>query len=221
MSRFDKEALIWDSKPEVVQSTQAFYETLKQRIPRLTDSNAKLTILDLGCGTGLVSQRLAECEGVAKVVGVDTSKGMVEVFNSKAETLPHGSKMKGIVKLLEDPEDPVLDGQKFNYALMHLTLHHVPDMEPLIQTLAGTLSSGGQIILSDFENDGDHAKLFHPESKWGDVERHGLKRREMEDILKAAKLEDIKVDHSFTLPKTVEKGGEEGFGFLLGIGTKR
>jgi len=79
MSRFDKEALIWDSKPEVVQSTQAFYETLKERIPRLTDSSAKLSVLDLGCGTGLVSQRLAECEGVAKVVGVDTSKGMVEV----------------------------------------------------------------------------------------------------------------------------------------------
>lgn len=79
MSRFDKEALIWDSKPEVVQSTQAFYETLKKRIPRLSDSSAGLSILDLGCGTGLVSQRLAECEGVAKVVGVDTSKGMVEV----------------------------------------------------------------------------------------------------------------------------------------------
>jgi SAM-dependent methyltransferase len=142
-------------------------------------------------------------------------------FNSKAESLPHGHKMKGIIKLLENPEDSVLEGQKFDYALMHLTLHHVPEMEPLIKTLAGTLVPGGQIILSDFENDGEHAKLFHPESKWGDVERHGLERSEMEHILKAAGLENIKVDHSFTLPKTVENGGEEGFAFLLGVGSRK
>lgn len=79
MSRFDKEALVWDSKPEVVQSSQAFYEALVRRFDRLSDSSAQLTILDLGCGTGLVSQRLAECAGVASIIGVDTSKGMVEV----------------------------------------------------------------------------------------------------------------------------------------------
>lgn len=221
MSRFDQEALNWDSKPEVVQSTQAFYETLLKRIDRLHDSSAKLSILDLGCGTGLVSQRLAECAGVARIVGVDTSKGMIEVFNSKVETLPVGSKMKGIVKLLEDPDDPVLEGQRFDIALMHLTLHHVPEMEPLIKTLAGTLVSGGQIILSDFENDGEHAKSFHPESKWGDVERHGIEKEEMESILKAAELQDIKVDHSFTLPKTVQNGRVENFNFILGVGSKR
>lgn len=79
MSRFDQEAMNWDSKPEVVQSSQAFYETLVKRFDRLNDSSERLSILDLGCGTGLVSQRLAECSGVATIIGVDTSEGMIEV----------------------------------------------------------------------------------------------------------------------------------------------
>jgi predicted TPR repeat methyltransferase len=78
-NRFDQEALNWDSKPEVVQSSQAFYETLVKRFDQLNDSNAQLSILDLGCGTGLVSERLAKCAGVSQIVGVDTSTGMIEV----------------------------------------------------------------------------------------------------------------------------------------------
>ena len=142
-------------------------------------------------------------------------------FNAKVESLPAGAKMKGIVKLLEDPNDAVLEGRKFDIALMHLTLHHIPDMVPLIQTLEGTLKPGGQVLLSDFENDGEHAKLFHPQSKWGDVERHGITRTEMHDVLGAAGLQNVTVDHSFTLPKTVEGGGEEDFTFILGAGTKK
>jgi SAM-dependent methyltransferase len=141
-------------------------------------------------------------------------------FNSKVDSVPSGSKMKGIVKLLEDPEDPVLNGQKFDFAIMHLTLHHVPEMEPLIQTLAGTLKPNGRLVLSDFENDGEHAKLFHPESKWGDVERHGITREEMQQILNKASLQSVKVDDSFTLPKTVQSGEQDKFGFILGVGSK-
>ncbi|UZJ53252.1 hypothetical protein CBS101457_002572 [Exobasidium rhododendri] len=219
-NRFDAEALNWDKRPETVQSSQAFYETLVKRYAQLDDSNAHLSILDLGCGTGLVSQRLAQCAGVSKIVGVDTSKGMIDMFKSKAETIPSGSKMKGFVKLLEDPEDPILEGQKFDITLMHLTLHHVPEMEPLIATLANTLKPSGQLILSDFENDGEHAKSFHPQSKWSDVERHGITRSEMEHVLKEAGLQSIKVDDSFTMPKTVESGKSESFPFILGVGSK-
>lgn len=129
--------------------------------------------------------------------------------------------MKGIVKLLEDPNDAVLEGQKFDFALMHLTLHHIADMAPLIQTLAGTLRVSGQVVLSDFENDGEHAKLFHPRSKWGDVERHGITRSEMEEVLNKAGLHGVTVEHSFTLPKSVEGNGSQDFPFILGVGIKR
>lgn len=78
-NRFDNEAKAWDSKPETVQSSQAFYETVLARRPDLDSADARLSVLDLGCGTGLLSQRLASCQGVEKVVGVDTSEGMIEM----------------------------------------------------------------------------------------------------------------------------------------------
>ena len=127
--------------------------------------------------------------------------------------------MKGVIKLLEDPDDPILEGAKFDFALMHLTLHHVPDMLPLVKTLKGTLKPGGQLLLSDFENTGEAAKRFHPESKWYDVERHGIKRSEMEEILTGAGLQNITVEESFSLPKTVETGEKQDFPFILGIGS--
>lgn len=77
--RFNAEALQWDSKPETVQSSQALFEYLVSRLPELSDKSKRLAVLDLGCGTGLLSQRLAQCEGVASIVGVDTSEGMIDV----------------------------------------------------------------------------------------------------------------------------------------------
>lgn len=218
-NRFDSEALKWDSKPETVQSSQAFFETLIKRIPTLTKPDANLTFLDLGCGTGLLSQRLAGCESVAKVVGVDTSDGMISMFNAKQDTVPGGQKMKGFVKLLEDPNDPVLEGEKFDFAVVHLALHHIPDMASVVKTLTGTLKPGGKVFLSDFENDGQHALRFHPESKHHDVERHGVTKEEMQSIIQQAGLVDIVVENSFSLDKTVE-GKPEPFPFVLGQGTK-
>lgn len=141
-------------------------------------------------------------------------------YNSKRDTVPSGIKMKGIIKLLEDAEDPVLEGQKFDFALMHLTLHHVPDMLALINTLAGTLKPGGQLLLSDFEDTGEDAKKFHPEHKWHDVERHGVKRCDMESIMEKAGLKNVQVDESFKLPKTLEGGKMQNFTFILGVGSK-
>jgi SAM-dependent methyltransferase len=177
---------------------------------------------------------------VSKVVGVDTSEGMIKMwvcggtktprctsltslhrFNSKQAKVPGGEKMVGHVKLLVDPNDAILQGQKFDIAVTHLALHHIEDMAPVVHTLAGTLSAGGRVFLSDFENDGEHAVRFHPKSKHHDVERHGVTRVEMLEILQSAELNDVKVENSFALDKTIQETGEqEPFPFLLGQGSK-
>lgn len=219
-NRFDSEALKWDSKPDTVQSSQRCFETLLERNPSLSQSNSKLSILDLGCGTGLLSQRLATCQGVSKIVGVDTSEGMIKMFNAKRDTVQGGEKMNGYVKYLEDPNDSILQGQRFDFAVVHLALHHIPDMASTVKTLTGTLKPGGKVFLSDFENDGQHALRFHPASKHHDVERHGVTKEEMKAIMQEAGLEDIVVENSFSLDKTID-GKAEPFPFVLGQGTKR
>lgn len=123
--------------------------------------------------------------------------------------------------LAQDPNDPILQGQKFDLAVTHLALHHIPDMGATVRTLAGTLVLGGRVLLSDFENDGSHAVLFHAKHKHHSVERHGITRDEMRGILeKAGGLTDVNVDTSFALPKTLPDGTKTDFPFLLGSATR-
>lgn len=122
----------------------------------------------------------------------------------------------------QDPDDAVLQGQRFDVAYMHLTLHHIEHMADTVNVVAATLrpGAGALLALSDFENDGEHAKRFHPAHKHGDVERHGLTHAEMQSLLVGAGLADISVTRSFSLDKTLEDGSSDAFAFVLGLGTR-
>jgi len=52
------------------------------------------------------------------------------------------------------------------------------------------------------------------------VERHGLKRSEMEKILKGTGFVDVQVFESFRMDKEVETGGSRAFPFLAITGVK-
>jgi len=78
--RFNAEAMNWDQKPTVVQSgilARAAY--LKRLPPRLALST--LSVLDIGCGTGLLSLSLAPL--VHDLTAVDAAEGMIAVLSSK------------------------------------------------------------------------------------------------------------------------------------------
>jgi len=72
-------------------------------------------VLEIGCGTGLLSTFIAP--QVGSLLGVDTSKGMIDVFNTKTRAHPN---MSGRVMLLESPEQ--LEGKKFDLVTSNLLL---------------------------------------------------------------------------------------------------
>lgn len=88
-----------------------------------------------------------------------------------------------------------------------------------IQCLAATLAPGGHIVLSDFEASST-SEDFHPKHKHHDVERHGVVGSEIEGMLQKAGFKNVKVEHSFDLPKKKEDGSEGNFPFLVATGTK-
>lgn len=115
----------------------------------------------------------------------------------------------------------MLEGQKFDIAVTHLALHHIPDMQAVVNTLAHTLKpdKSSKLLLSDFLNDGQHALLFHHKSKHNSVERHGVAKEEMSSLLQQSGLHDTSVEISFVLDKTTEVGKEK-FSFILGVGSQ-
>ena len=161
--RFDAEAATWDSKPEVVLSSKLCLEAILAHsssfFPRLSSAD----VLEVGCGTGLLTVPLAQ--HVGSVLALDTSQGMIGMLDAKVQQNGLQDKVQAKVKLLEDPDDSVLDGKRFDVVFSHLVFHHVPDMAQLVKVMFGTLKQGGRVWISDFEDDGPQAEAFHPKDK--------------------------------------------------------
>ncbi|KAB2574646.1 hypothetical protein DBV05_g6707 [Lasiodiplodia theobromae] len=251
--RFNAEAAAWDSNPVTVRSSELAYEALLRHVPALTkeDSNQTLDVLEIGCGTGLLSTRLAP--HVRTLLGVDLAGGMVAAFNAKVSAAANQlTNLTAIETLLTSPDQPEVqsaartllshsanppssapaaDEEPIRWHLLtsHLTLHHIPQLAPFLATCHASLRPGGLIALTDFEAVGPESVLFHPASKRADVERHGIDRGEIARLAREAGFVDVSVETAFVLEKEIEDPSEGvaggrtrvGFPFLVVLGRRK
>ncbi|KAL4807946.1 putative methyltransferase [Aspergillus unguis] len=222
--RFNNEAANWDKNPSVQEATRLAFETLKPIL------KAEQHVLEVGCGTGLLTLRVAPL--VHSIVAVDPAHGMIEALNTKISSTSVEN-VTSVCQLLEDPEDPALPQdsetgkrQKFDLVLSHLVMHHVPDLRLFLGTLLGCLKPGGRVALTDFEDWGPQAIKFHPPAKLEGVERHGIPRKWIEDLMREVGFADVKVWVGWTLDKKVDEwednqpGDTLPFPFLVCEGVK-
>ncbi|PWZ03470.1 S-adenosyl-L-methionine-dependent methyltransferase [Testicularia cyperi] len=215
--RFDAEAAQWDTQPEVVKSSAQCLDTLLTKAEQHGIQLASSDVLEIGCGTGLLTVPLSS--HVASITALDTAQGMITMLDAKLSQ-NRISNVRAAVQLLENPQDPVLQGKQFDLAVSHLVFHHVPIMKHLVNVMFGTLKPGGHIWISDFEDTGPQALLFHPKAKHAGVERHGLLRQEMHNILTQVGFKDVHVFESFRMDKQVETGETMAFPFLAITGVR-
>lgn len=226
--RFNAEAAAWDSNPLVHEASRQACTALLQRFSRLEMQPAGapngLDVLEIGCGTGLLSLQVAPF--VRRLVAVDAAQGMIDVLQAK---LDKGKEDREVPKnvtplalLLENPEDkrlPAAEGGegprlKYDLILSHLVLHHIPDLKAVLSTMLGCLKPGGSLGLTDFEDFGPEARRFHPKAKMAGVYRDGINVEEMTKLLQEVGFVNVKVERAFALPKQVEtiegEFGEKG-----------
>ncbi|KAL2193360.1 S-adenosyl-L-methionine-dependent methyltransferase [Corynascus similis CBS 632.67] len=237
-ARFNAEALSWDSNPSVQLATRLAHAAYLSRLPSPSELST-YDVLDLGCGTGLLSLALAP--SVRSVSAVDAAEGMISALAAKLSSPELSSTVRNVHPvhaLLQDPSDPRLAidpvtgssdpaPRRFHLVVSHLVLHHIPDLPALFRTMHGCLAPGGRVMVTDFENFGPEARRFHPEAKMDGVERHGIKRDEIKRVLEEAGFVDVKVETSFEMEKAVETEPGSGvmgpvmvFPFLICEGTK-
>ena len=79
MNHFKEAAKSWD-KESTVNRNQVFAESILKHI---SSNKEKLSLLDFGCGTGLLSQFLID--RTSRVVGIDPTVEMLAQFDQKFE----------------------------------------------------------------------------------------------------------------------------------------
>jgi 2-polyprenyl-6-hydroxyphenyl methylase/3-demethylubiquinone-9 3-methyltransferase len=100
-----------------------------------------LTILDIGCGGGLVCEPL--CRLGARVTGIDPGLDNVEAARRHA-----AGQGLGIDYRMARVEDLAAQGLAFDAAVCLEVVEHVPDPAAFLKTCAGLVRPGGLMLLS-------------------------------------------------------------------------
>ena len=102
-------------------------------------------VLDVACGTGLVSFAAAHAVGPAgDVLGVDLSGGMVDAARQHA--VQRGVSNAAFVRM--DAESLALPDASFDVALCALGLMYVPDPEQALREMRRVLRPGGRLVVA-------------------------------------------------------------------------
>jgi ubiquinone/menaquinone biosynthesis C-methylase UbiE len=106
-------------------------------------------VLDIGCGTGLLSLKFLE-KADCLVCCIDSSPEMLEIFKNKIDKLSLSDK---ISLELGDAENLNFEDKKFDIIASTVTLHHVKDKYPVIKKIYSLLKPGGKFVLGDIDVD--------------------------------------------------------------------
>jgi 2-polyprenyl-3-methyl-5-hydroxy-6-metoxy-1,4-benzoquinol methylase len=111
-----------------------------RRSQQLVESKGKL-ILDVGCGSGVTSHKLADANPGAIIVGIDISAASIAV--AKSRLLHHGYDQAQFFAM--PAEDLTELGMTFDYINCHETLYLLPDPLAGLQAMAAVLKPDGII----------------------------------------------------------------------------
>jgi len=181
---WDDHADGWDEDEGARAYSRAAFECLT----RLCDERGLrldgARVVDFGCGTGLLAEKLAPV--CAAVVAVDTSERMIDRLRCKIERLS----LTNVQTTTEDIEHAVLHdtapfGRPFDLVVCSSVCAFLDDYSGTTRTLARLLRPGGLYVHWDWELDPDAQEPF------------GLTREQVRKALSGSGLEAIQVETAF------------------------
>jgi 2-polyprenyl-6-hydroxyphenyl methylase/3-demethylubiquinone-9 3-methyltransferase len=103
------------------------------------NSLSNLSILDVGCGGGLICEPLARLG--ADVTGIDAVNESIDVAKSHAHMMSLNIGYKNLL-----PEDLIAKGQVYDVLINMEVIEHVADIEIFMATCAKLIKPGGLIL---------------------------------------------------------------------------
>ena len=187
-TNFDDRAETWDGDPAKVERARVVAEAIRATVP--LDSSTRL--LEYGAGTGLVSQALAD--HVGRITLAEPSAGMRRVMADKvaAGKLPDDVRIWDIDLAIDAVPD-----EHFDLIATVMTLHHIPDLGPVMDGFATLLAEGGYLCIVDLEEEDGS---FHSSDAGFDGHR-GFGRAALEERLRLAGFRDVRFEQCHEIEK--------------------
>lgn len=145
-------AVVYDDK--AAQHIERSYQTpdiVRQRLAVLSTLSLQLgeSVLDAGCGTGLLLELLAESVGQAgNAQGIDYSNDMLAVARSRCGDLSQVSLAQGSVEQLD------FESASFDAVTCTQVLLYVDDVEKALHEMTRVLKPGGRLVIVETDWDG-------------------------------------------------------------------
>ena len=174
----------WDMSDKRVKNAQAIADDIVRTIPL----NKDMTLMDFGAGTGLLSYFVSP--RVGKIVAVENSPSMLEMFQEKREEFACETEMLQ-VDLSHEKLERLFDG-----IISSMTIHHIEDIEALFATLYAMLEDGGFIAIADLDSEDGS---FHSDNEG--VFHYGFERDMLTQVAKKVGFRDISFDTVSTIQK--------------------
>lgn len=200
MTNFDERAKDWDSDPNKVERAFAVAEAIRKTVPL----SAKMSALEVGCGTGLLSFALQADLG--PITLADTSQGMLDVLAEKIAAA-HVTNMRPLkLDLTTDP----LPAERYQLTYSLLTLHHIQDTQAVLEKFHALLEPNGILLVADLDKEDG---TFHTD---GTTDIHlGFARMELQKQVEAAGFGEVTFTTAVILHKKVHDAEKDFPLFLM------
>lgn len=203
---FDKEAAVWDDNPARVRMADDLFAAMAKQI----SFDPSMTVLDFGCGTGLLTLRIAPRVGA--ITGADSSQGMLDVLQAKSDR----QNLRNVKTLFLDSGDTNLLTGRYDVIVIGMALHHIEAIHPLLKRFHECLAEGGALCIADLDLEGG---LFH-ENNAG-VYHFGFDREELRRALADAGFQSIADSTAAEVTKPAADGQLRRFTVFLMSGWKK
>ena len=145
----------------------------------LVDLHGPETVLDAGCGRGLLLNAAARRLTTGKAVGLDIWQAE-DLSDNRPEVTLANAEAEGVadrveVKTGDMQQLPFLDGT-FDVAVASMAIHNIRERDgraKAVREIARVMKPGGRVALQDFMRTDEYAQTLR-DMGWVDVERSGL-----------------------------------------------
>lgn len=149
---WDDFAATWDAEPDVQQYADKAYDSWQREVAPLLEKVSEIRVLDFGCGTGLLTEKLAPI--CREIVAVDNSVAMIDVLDRKIAESGSGN-VSTLVATIDDSSittNPNLLGN-FDLVVASSVCSFLPDFEETLCHIATIMNPGSIFVHWDWLED--------------------------------------------------------------------